>query len=401
MLKTLLADLESALSGARVSDLSARSAPRPSSAALDDAASFSAWLPYRAYLEDEQVFVNRDSLAFCLELRPQSGADEEMTRILTSLFAASPPGTGLQFHLFASPNIRRRLAAYARMRRPDDEVPELATLGRTGRHTNLYRTMARKRVAHYIQGGRRTLLPAQSYLLRDFRLVLGVSIPGNPEDLARLDDLLSLREGTRATLYAAGFPSRAWTAADLINWVSALLDPHRSVGDALPLTYDEGRELRDQVIDRATRMRVRQSAIELSNAADSATIDLRLLSVRSFPPRFALWNMGSLIGDLYQGTLQFPCPFLLTLGVHVLDPEATRNWAYIKAARATTNATSYMARFLHDLQERKADWDIVLKALDDGQQLVDLHHTVALFAPAEEVTRAEQSARAIFRARGF
>ncbi|MBE0612137.1 MAG: type IV secretion system protein TraC [Burkholderiales bacterium] len=401
MLKTLLADIESALSGARVSDLSPRSARRPHSATSDDAASFSAWLPYRAYLEDEQVFVNRDSLAFCLELRPQSGADEEMARILTSLYAASPPGTGLQFHLFASPDIRRRLAAYARMRLPDDEVPELESLGRAGRHTNLYRTMARKRVAHYLLGSRRSLLPAQSYLLRDFRLVLSVSIPGNPEDLARLDDLLSLREGTRATLYAAGFPSRAWTASDLINWVSALVDPHRSIGDVLPLIYDEGRELRDQVIDRATRMRVRKSEIQLSNATDSAATDLRLLSVRSFPPRFALWNMGSLIGDLYQGTLQFPCPFLLTLGVHVLDPEATRNWAYIKAARATTNATSYMARFLPDLQERKADWDIVLKALDDGQQLVDLHQSVALFAPPEEVTRAEQSARAIFRARGF
>ena len=87
--------------------------------------------------------------------------------------------------------------------------------------------------------------------------------------------------------------------------------------------------------------------------------------------------------------------------LHALDPEATRNWAFIKAARATTNATSYMARFLPDLQERKADWDIVLKAMDDGQQLVDLVHQVALFAPAEEINRAEQAARSIFRARGF
>jgi conjugal transfer ATP-binding protein TraC len=111
--------------------------------------------------------------------------------------------------------------------------------------------------------------------------------------------------------------------------------------------------------------------------------------------------MGSLIGDLYQATLQYPCPFMITLGVHVLDAEATRNWAYLKAARATTNATSYMARFLPDMQERKADWDIVLKALDDGQQLVDLQHQVALFAAPEAMARAEQAARSIFRARGF
>jgi len=399
MLRTLIADMESAFSGARLSAL----APARVSlmAAPDDAASFSEWLPYRAYLEEQQVFVNRDALAFCLELRPQSGGDEEMARILTALYAAAPAGTGFQFHLFASPDIRRRLGAYARLRLPDDEIPELATFGRAGRHSNIYRTMARRRVGHYLAGARRSLLPTQSYLLREFRLVVSVSLPGNPTDLARLDDLILLRDGARATLHAAGFPSRSWTAADLINWVSALIDPHRPDGDSFPLNYDEGRELRTQVIDRGTHMRIGKSDIELSNAAGSSVTNLRLLSVRSFPPRFALWNMGSLIGDLYQGTLQIPCPFLLTLGVHVLDAEATRNWAYLKAARATTNATSYMARFLPDLQERKADWDIVLKALDDGQQLVDLQHTVALFAPPEDVTRAEQAVRALFRARGF
>lgn len=400
MLRTLMADLESALSGAKASDLVPRSPGSPGPG-RDDAAAFSQWLPYRAYIEDRQVFVNRDSLGFCLEIRPQSGADEEMARVLPALYAAAPPGSGIQFHLFASPAIRGQLARYAGLRVPDDDVPEFVSLGRAGRHTNIHRSMARRRVEHYLAGARSSLLPAQSYLLRDFRLLVSFSIPGNPGDLTRLDDLLLLRDSARATLHAAGFPSRAWTATDLINWVSSLVDPHRQAGDDLPLNYDDGRELRDQVIDRATRMRIRQTGIDLANPAAPRPSELRLLSVRSFPPRFALWNMGSLIGDLYQGTLQYPCPFLLTLGVHVLDAEATRNWAYLKAARATTNATSYMARFLPDLQERKADWDIVLKAMDDGQQMVDLQHQVALFAPAEDITRAEQAARAVFRARGF
>ena len=400
MLRTLIADIESALASAKPTDL-LHGQTDPSTFNAGDAAAFSEWLPYRAYLEDRQVFVNRDSLGFCLEVRPQSGADEEMARVLTALYAASPPGTGIQFHLFASPSIRGPLARYAGLRLSDEAVPEFAQLGRAGRHANIHRTMARRRVQHYLAGSRASLLPAQSYLFREFRLVMSISVPGNPEDLARLDDLLLLRDSLRATLHAAGFPSRAWTAADLVNWVSALVDPHRQSGDGIPLTYDEGRELRDQVIDRATRMRIRQTGIDLANPADTRTSELRLLSVRSYPPRFALWNMGSLIGDLYQATLQYPCPFLLTLGVHVLDPEATRNWAFLKAARATTNATSYMARFLPDLQERKADWDIVLKAMDDGQQLVDLVHQVALFAPVEDITRAEQAARSIFRARGF
>jgi conjugal transfer ATP-binding protein TraC len=260
--------------------------------------------------------------------------------------------------------------------------------------------MARRRVGHYLAGTRHSLLPNQSYLLRNFRLILSVSLPGSPENLSRIEELLLLRDGHRATLHAAGFPSRSWTATDLINWVSAC-----SIRTARrrwhPLTYDPGRELRDQVIDRSTRLLVRQNGIELSNPAQEDSGELRLLSVRSFPQRYALWNMGSLIGDLYQATLQYPCPFMITLGVHVLDPEATRNWAYLKAARATTNATSYMARFLPDMQERKADWDIVLKAMDDGQQLVDLQHQVALFAPKHDMARAEQSARSIFRARGF
>jgi conjugal transfer ATP-binding protein TraC len=400
VLRTLFADLEAALSGASLSDLRGR--PRPAlDVAGEDAGAFSHWLPYRAYLDDRQVFVNADALGFCLEVRPQSGADEEMSRILTAIYAASPAGTGIQFHLYASPAIREPLARYAGQRLSDEDVPEYASLGRGGRHANIHRAMARRRVAHYLAGSRASLLAAQSYLFRHFRLVISFSFPGSPEDLSRLDDLVLVRDSVRATLHAAGFPSRTWTVVDLVNWVSALVDPHRQSGDGVPLVYDEGRELRHQAIDRSTRMRIRVGGIDLSNPAAYRERELRLLSVRSFPTRFALWNGASLIGDLYQGTIQYPCPFLITLGVHVLDPEATRNWAFLKAARATTNATSYMARFLPDLQERKADWDIVLKAMDDSQQLVDLYHQVALFAAPDEIVRAEQAARAVFRARGF
>ncbi len=396
----LLGDLEAALRGAGLGDWW-RGRSRASAFDREDAAAFSDWLPYRAYLQERQVFVNRDALGFCLELRPQSGADEEMGRILSALYEAAPAGAGIQFHLMASPDIRDVLLRYSGLRQEDAELPEFDTWGRGGRHGNIHRVMARRRIGHYLGGTTRSLLPHQNYLLRRFRLVASVCLPGHAEQLGRIDELLLLRDSVRATLLAAGFPSRLWGAEDLINWVSALLDPHRQAGDGLPLTYDPGRELRHQVLDPATRMAIGPGGIDLANPFSGQAMALHTLSVRSYPPRYALWNMGSLIGDLYQATLQYPCPFLLTLGVHVLDPESTRSWAYLKAARATANAGSAMARFLPDMQERKADWDIVLKALDNGQQLVSLHQQLALFAPRSEMTRAEQAARSIYRARGF
>ncbi len=400
MLATLISDLESGLARLRLSDLFRRDRPRHERIAHPPPR-FSAWLPYSGYIPDRKVFVNRDALAFCLEITPQSGADEAMARVLGALFTEAPAGTGIQFQLLASPGIRAKLQEYARLRTPDELLPEFETRGREGRHTNVHRTLARRRAAHMLAGRHRSLLGSQSYLLRHYRLLMSVSVPGSVDDLTRLDELVLLRNAMQATLAAAHLESEICDAGDIVNWVSQLLDPHRLLDDAAPLTYDEGRELRDQVIDPATRLTIEPSGITTSNPAHPEPLALRLLSVRSLPPRFALWNMGSLIGDLYQSTLQYPCPFLLTIGAQVLAPEATRNWSLVKATRANTNATSYMARFLPDMQAKKDDWDLVLKALDEGQQLVDLHHQVTLFAPPNEITRAEQSARAVFRARGF
>ena len=358
-------------------------------------------LPYSAYLDDERIFVNPDSLGFCLELTPQSGADEEMAQILMPIFAGGRAGTGIQFHLLGSPHIRSRLRQYANLRVTDANVAGEPPVGRAERNTNIYRQLARNRVEYYLQGARQSLLPQHGYLLRNFRLVLSVTMPGNADDLSSLEELILLRDAMRTTLTAAGFRNQDWDASDLINWVSDLLNPQRTFGSGEFVYYDDGRDLRAQIIDHDTVARVTEMGLHLGKPASQDELEIRLLSIKNFPPRFALWNMGALIGDLFQGALQYPCPFMITLGVHVLEPEATKNWAYLKAARATTNATSYMARFLPDLHDKKEDWDTVLKALGDGQHLVDLYHELALFAHPSQITRAEQTARAIWRSRGF
>ncbi|HMZ01644.1 MAG TPA: TraC family protein, partial [Burkholderiaceae bacterium] len=271
---------------------------------------FASWLPYSAYLADEKLFVNRDSLGFMLELMPQSGADDRMAEVLISLYSTCPPATGIQFHLFASPHIREQLRRYANLRVEDaDQADKAKHWGRPARNDNLFHRLARQRVGHLLHGAQQSLTTGFHYTIRDFRLMMSVSVPGGVEqagDLTRRDELVALRESMASTLRSASLPSRVCDAADLINWCALFTNPDRvSQTDAPNLHYDDGREIRDQIVDFDTIQDPHPAGLTLWKEGHEGSLEARFYSIKSFPERFALWQMGSLIGDLMQPALQY------------------------------------------------------------------------------------------------
>ena len=334
---------------------------------------FASWLPYVSYLDDEQLFVNADGIGFMLEVMPQSGADDRMVEVLISLYANCPPAAGVQFHLFASPHIRPQLRKYANLRMEDDDQLEKAQVwGRPARNDNLFRKLARRRFEHLTAGAQRSLTQGFHYTIRDFRLMMSVTLQGDPASLARRDEIVSLRDGMATTLRSASLPNRVCDAADLINWCSLFVNPDRITDTNSPdLHYDNGREIRDQIVDFDT--------IQDPHPANALTfvegrrprdvLDVRA-STRSsrFPERFALWQTGSLIGDLMQPALQYTAPFLLTMGVHVLDPNVTRSRSSPRTtcARRRTPSSKMADRDARRGQEGCSDWTAAAEAIDTG-----------------------------------
>jgi conjugal transfer ATP-binding protein TraC len=364
---------------------------------------FANWLPYSAYLAPEKIFVNRDGMGVMLELMPQSGADERMAEVLVSLYANCPPGTGIQFHLFGSPQVRTQLRHYANLRVEDEDQAEQAKQwGRPARNGNLFRKLARQRVGHLLQGAQKSLTAGFHYTIRDFRLMLSVAFPGDPEDLNKRDELLALRDSISSTLRSASLPNRVCDAADLINWCALFTNPDRiSQTDAPDLHYDDGRELRDQIVDFDTIQDPHPSGLTLWKEASPEVLEARFFSIKSFPERFALWQMGSLIGDLMQPALQYSAPFLLTLGVQVLDPNVTKSVVTANHVRATQNAKSKMADVMPDVNKKLQDWTAAADAIDTGGSLVSLYHQLALFTAPNKAVAAHEAANAIWRGRGF
>lgn len=364
---------------------------------------FASWLPYSAFKREEKLFINRDSLCFMLEVLPQSGADERMVEVFVSLYSSCPAGTGVQFNLLASPHIYDLMRTYGNLRVEDaEQIEHAAKWGRPARNSNLFRTLARVRASHFLNAAQTSLTTGFTYLLRNYRLVFSVSLPWSGADQRRVEEALSLREGMITTLKAASLPSRVCDATDLINWCAPLTNP-QYLQTAIPtrFRYDNGREIRDQIVDFDTIQEATPHGLVFSKPDGQPPLEMRCFSIKSFPERFPLWMMGSLVGDLMQPALQYSTPFLISMGVHVIDPHLAKTLVTANHVRATQNAESKMAKIMPDTQKKWQDWSMVADTIDAGGRLVSMYHQIAIYGPQERMTQAEELTKAIWRARGF
>lgn len=366
-------------------------------------------LPYLGWMPDERLFVldqgafggrAEQSLAFCIETMPQTGSNEEMERVLASLFMSCPPGTGIQITLYASPHILPVLRQQANMLPVDAETRSGAWESK--RNSNIFRVLARRRIDHYMKGTDTSLFSHHVYLLRNYRCVISITTPLDPQMPADVEEAVRIRESAHATLRSAHLPGWDWDPNDLLNFVADFFDHERVFGRGAdrPLEYDETAPLRTQLSNLEIASAVADSFIKFRKAGGDETA-LQCFSVRQYPKYYRLGNMGALIGDYYQMALSIPCPFLITMGAVILDYESARTKAQMKAARATQAAGSYMAHFQPDLQDRKRDWDMVLRAFDNGRNVVQMYHQIILLSRIQDVARVEHAVRAVWRARGF
>lgn len=368
-------------------------------AILHDQPRLAGLLPYSAYLPDDKIFINDDGIGFCLEVRPQTGATEETVRILTSLLVDCPTGTGVQFILYASPNIISSDKSYASTRLKDDDHEQFAhERGRPARNQNMYRQIVRERIEFIRQGLKDSIFETMPYLFRNYRCIISVVIPGTGDGPEK-ERLIRMRDIFRSTLAAAMFPAMDWTVTDLIKFCTEVLNPQQTPNDFAP-QYDDGRLIKQQIVNADTVCRVGPEGLMFSDPRGQRA-ELRCYSVKNYPEVMTLWEMGDLTGDQLQNSLQYPCPFLIVMGVSILDYEKTKSVTQMKSARATTNSTSQMAKFLPDIQKRKADWDIAMQALSNGQSMVSVYHQVLLFAKPENAAAAEHAAVSIWRSKNF
>lgn len=414
-------EAEEAQTAAKAMNDAAFFSPRASTGAMTFNR-FSDLLPYVGWDEESRLFFIEgdrertiESVGFCIELMPQTGASEEMSNYLSTLFmSGAPAGTGIQVQMMGSHDLDAFFKSYDKATISEDMFEDGSV---EQQQAALLRRLMVNRTEFYRKGATTGLFKDMNYRMRDFRGLLSVVVPvprkvsGKFQDMSEfmqssgtrawLTEITILRETFITTLKSYFLFSHEYKPDDLLNWASTILNIQKSMGgDKFPLHYDDTKQIRYQIVSPDTKIVESESDMEFSDD-EHAPVVMRALSVRQYPKELTLSQMGNLIGSTTNTTLSYACPFLLTLGVQILEYDVERNKTLLRSARATQGAESPMAKFQPEMIDKKLDWDIAQSAFEDGKGTVRLYHQLLLFTRRDELQKCEQAAKAIWREANF
>ena len=359
-------------------------------------AALHALLPWRAFDESSELYVNASSTGFVLEIPPFAGIDEEVLGALSGTLAdAAPERCTVQVIHWASPRFGAALDAWA--------APRL-------RNGGVQAGMGESRTRLLAAGGWRPLHEGgPPFTLSDCRVFLAACLAGPPGPASETA-LGAFRRALEGTLASAGAQARRLEPDALLSLAAELVAPdirgERDGGPMRPLRRWSPRDpihMQCAAPGRAltvapTGLTFHHGGTPRSSAGED--IAVRVLTAVAFPEVWPGWRGNALIGDFHRDFLQPGCPVLTCLTVMTGD-EAAGERAFLKSARATQQAGTGIARYLPGLPEKARDWQAVTERIKDGEKLVRACYTVAVYAPLDALDEAEQAVRAIYHGQGW
>ena len=347
-------------------------------------------LPWRAWDERSELYVNAASIGFVLELPPFVDIDEEMAGALAGTLAdAAPEHCTVQVLHWASPRFGAAFDAWAAPRARAGGVQ--ARIGE--------RRGALLRPA----GWRRLHAGGPPNTLSDYRVFVTACLAGPPGPAAETA-LGAFRRALEGTFASAGASARRLEPDALLTLAAELTAPDvRGEADGgirpPPRRWAPRDPLHEQCSAPGRALSVTPTGLTFHHP-DGEDVAVRVLSAIAYPDVWPSWRGNVLIGDFHRDFLQPGCPVLTAL-VFTTGDEASGEKAFLKSARATQQAGTGLARYLPGLPEKARDWQAVTERVKDGEKLVRATYLVAVYAPLAALDEAEQAVRAIYHGQGW
>lgn len=352
--------------------------------ALFDTYCLAPYLPDDVYDAEANIYPFKRASHMMFECSTLIGASEETVTILSSILTDILP-TNSCFHalFWASPKIGHMI----------DEMENQRNQG-----SDVLRELAHRRAEFYRNGVYKSLMRESSFVLRDFRLFLSISIPRKSIDEDRLL-LTSLREDITNNLKSVNIHCQELSVEQVISLKREWLFPTQNLYEEAT-NYDPNTEIRYQLTDIEANLCVKSNQIEIER--EEGTQVIKCLTVRQYPKSPMQWQMGDLFGKMFNASLQIGCPFLFSFAVQIKDKEKVMAALDAKFADEGQNAKQpFIAKWVKNFNKKYAEIEELRERLSSDDSLVDSYYNVLLFTTPEHVRRDVRRAKDVFRSNQF
>ena len=130
-------------------------------------------------------------------------------------------------------------------------------------------------------------------------------------------------------------------------------------------------------------------------------MEAHCLTVREYPQKVTQWKTTENLGQLFNATLQIPCPFLMSFSLRKTNQEKAFAGAQLQSINRESTAKSPLAKFKPSVNKEYEDWQFVRGRLSEGDAIVKTFYQVILFTKPEEAKFCERRLRDLYRANGW
>src|SRR5579883_1098795 len=340
-------------------------------------------LPYEGYDPETGLFHNKKSDGFVMEAYPLLGSNEEIENILFGILTDILPNhADLQVLLWASPKIGHILNAFEKERSSQGGI---------------FAWLAKKRTDFLKKGAYQCLNQFDHYLLRNFRLIISVSIKRKKEE-DNSHELIMLREDVINSLKSIQMPAEPLHVDSFINLISDILHPSNDIHGSQH-QWDPYDSLAMQMVDPEYFVRHFEDKITFEN--ENENIEARSFTVKKFPKEMRQWKMMDAIGQLFNNSLQIPCPFIISLSARLIPHETGHMSESIKSASKKKDASTQSADGKLTVAKEYQDTIFINQRIEEGDRKVKTHFQIILFTTEKQSSLAERKLRDLYRVNGW
>jgi len=269
---------------------------------------FSAFLNYLSYDPDLEIYLNQDStLGMLWECTPVVFAGPKTLTSLEGLFRAGlPKNSVIQFIFHADSHIEPILDEYKRRRTRDSAIIHAAT----------------DSVVDFLRDGTKGLKACSNIPVRNFRLFVAVTIPGDcpelpsPEELgeeSKVTPLLDIKRQINETLKAAQLSPMHMGPKELLEWSRRFFNNYpEDYPEHNFNTYDTAVPIRKQIINSETVIKENSDHMQIGNKYICFT------TPKSIPREVDSLQTNSLFGGIWgviSDADQIKTDFLYTFNI--------------------------------------------------------------------------------------